>query len=91
MTGIWRRIRGGDAPGLTCAELVELVTDYLDGSLSDDERGRFEAHLRDCEACTNYLDQIRQTIAVVGRVEPEDLSDEARSELLAAFRSWTRD
>jgi len=84
-------MRGGTPPDLTCVELVELVTDYLDGGLSDDDRRRFEAHLRDCEACTNYLDQIRQTIAVVGRVEPEDLSDEAKSELLAAFRGWTRD
>ena len=91
MTGIWRRIRVGTPPDLTCVELVELVTDYLEGGLSDDDRARFEAHLRDCEACTNYLDQIRQTIAVVGRVEPDDLSDEAKSELLAAFRGWTRD
>ena len=84
-------MRGGKPPDLTCVELVELVTDYLEGGLSDDDRARFEAHLRDCEACTNYLDQIRLTIAVVGRVEPDDLSDEAKSELLAAFRGWTRD
>ena len=91
MTGIWHRIRGDNAPGLTCIELVELVTDYLEGGLSDDEREQFEAHLGECEACANYLDQIRQTIAVVGRVEPEDISDEAKAELLAAFRGWTRD
>ena len=91
MTGIWQRIRGRNAPDLTCVELVELVTEYLEDGLSEEERKRFEDHVRDCEACANYLDQIRETIAVVGRIEPDDLSDGAKAELLAAFQGWARD
>ena len=68
MTSIWQRIRGRSEPGLTCIQVVELVTDYLEGGLSEADRARFDAHLSGCDGCTNYLDQIRVTIAVVGRV-----------------------
>jgi predicted anti-sigma-YlaC factor YlaD len=91
MTSIWQRIRGRSEPGLTCAQVVELVTDYLEGGLSDVDRARFDAHLSACDGCTNYLDQIRVTIAVVGRVREEDLSAEAKAGLLTAFRGWARD
>lgn len=94
MSGIWNRIRGGKDPPegnpLTCQEVVELVTAYLEGGLTTDERQRFEVHLAGCSGCTNYLDQMRETIRVVGRVEVDDLSEKATSELLAAFRSWDR-
>ena len=79
------------SPRLTCAQVVELVTDYLEGGLSEADRARFEAHLSGCDGCTNYLDQIRVTIAVVGRVHEDDLSAEAKAGLLAAFRGWDRD
>ena len=88
MTSIWQRIRGRSEPALTCAQVVELVTDYLEGGLSDADRARFEAHLSVCDGCTNYLDQMRVTIAVVGRVREEDLSDEVKAGLLTAFRGW---
>ena len=88
MTSIWQRIRGRREPGLTCAEVVELVTDYLEGGLSEGDRARFDAHLSECDGCTNYLDQMRVTIAVVGRVREDDLSDELRAGLVAAFRGW---
>ena len=90
MTTIWQRIRGGKPRGLTCIELVELVTDYLEGNLGEDERARVEHHLAGCDACTAYIDQMRVTIAVVGRIEVDDLSDAAKAELLHAFRDWTR-
>ena len=73
-----------------CRELVELVTDYLDGRLPPADRARFEAHLADCEYCETYLDQMRQTIRALGRLPEESLSDEARDALLAAFRGWSR-
>ena len=88
MTRIWQRIRGRGEPGLTCAQVVELVTSYLEGGLSEAERARFDAHLSDCDGCTNYLDQMRVTIAVVGRVREDDLSDELKAGLLTAFRGW---
>ena len=59
--------------------------------MSDADRARFDAHLSACDGCTNYLDQMRVTIAVVGRVREDDLSDEAKAGLLAAFRGWARD
>ena len=75
---------------LTCRELVELVTDYLDGALPAAERARFEAHLRTCDACATYLDQIRVTVAMAGRLSEERIAAPAREALLGAFRSWRR-
>jgi anti-sigma factor RsiW len=73
---------------IVCRQAVELVTDYLEGALSPRERARFEAHLRECPHCTAYLDQIRRTIAAVGRVEPESLAPEVRNELVGLYRRW---
>jgi anti-sigma factor RsiW len=85
----WRR-RGSanDAGGLTCRELVELVTDYLEGALPESERARFEVHIAACEHCTAYLQQMRDTIRVVGAIEPGALEPEMERDLLAAFRNW---
>jgi predicted anti-sigma-YlaC factor YlaD len=78
------------APELTCAELVELVTEYLEGGLTTVDRERFEEHLGHCGWCLIYLDQMRETIAVVGRLHPDDLSPELQDALLDAFRDWRR-
>lgn len=78
-------------PEMPCRELVELVTEYLEGGLSARDRARFEAHIADCEYCETYLEQLRETIRVLGRLPEESLSPEARSALLDAFRSWTRE
>ena len=75
---------------LTCEELVELVTEYLEGGLTDADRERFEEHVVACGGCSNYLDQIRTTIALAGRVTVDDLMEETKTELLAAFRDWKR-
>jgi anti-sigma factor RsiW len=76
---------------MTCAELVELVTAYLDGALDAETEQRFVEHLEVCDGCEIYVDQMRRTIAEVGQVEPETLSDETRDGLLQAFRSFPRD
>ncbi|HEV8603589.1 MAG TPA: zf-HC2 domain-containing protein [Gaiellaceae bacterium] len=73
---------------LSCQELVELVTDYLEEALPPEDRARFEAHLEPCEGCTTYLDQMRTTIELVGRLTPEHLDPEAEAVLLRAFRDW---
>jgi len=73
---------------LTCQEMVELVTDYLEGRLDERARARFEAHVAECEACSLYIEQMRQTIVTLGRIPPETVSPEAEEELLAAFRNW---
>ena len=75
---------------ISCQELVELVTDYLEGALDDRDRARFDAHIAGCEHCSTYVEQIRLTIMVAGRLTEDDLNVQsaARDELLAAFRDW---
>ena len=75
-------------PGLVCQEVVELVTDYLEGALSPADRRRFEAHLAGCPHCTEYLAQIRETIRLAGRVTPEDLTQAMRTDLTDLYRRW---
>jgi anti-sigma factor RsiW len=75
---------------INCQELVELVTDYLEGALEPADLRRFEEHLAACGKCTEYMAQLRATIRAVGQITPEDLSPEAESELLEVFRDWTR-
>ena len=73
---------------LTCAELVELVTDYLEGGLSARDRERFEEHLMFCDGCDVYFAQIRRTVAVSGRLREEDLPGGFEERLLVAFQGW---
>ena len=75
---------------LSCVELVELVTDYFDGSLSWSERRRFERHLGACDACSEYLEQMRLVVEATGRLDEESISAPAREALLAGFRDWRR-
>jgi anti-sigma factor RsiW len=79
-----------DAIALGCQEFVELVTAYLEGGLDAADHRRFEEHLADCGDCTQYLEQIRQTIRVTGSLRPEDLSADAEEALIKAFRDWRR-
>jgi hypothetical protein len=76
------------AEHVSCQEVVELVTDYLDRALHPDEASLFEQHVNFCDGCEWYLDQMRATIATTGRVTEEDLPHETRDKLLAAFREW---
>ena len=73
---------------LSCQELVELVTDYLEGVLPPGECVRFEAHLTECDGCTRYLEQMRLTIAAVGHLSEESIEPAARADLLQLFRDW---
>jgi len=73
---------------LVCQQVVELVTDYLEGGLRDPARRRFEKHLAGCPHCTEYLAQIRETIRVAGRVTPEDLTPQMRDDLTDLYRRW---
>ncbi len=81
---------GGAEQELACRELVEVVTDYLDGALPVPDRARFEAHLADCPYCVEYVAQMRRTIEAVGKL-PAAPPDPARQKaLLEAFRDWRR-
>lgn len=73
---------------MVCKQAVELVTDYLEGTLSARDRRRFEAHLRTCPNCSAYLRQIKATIELTGTIEPEDLSPEAMTDLTNLYRRW---
>ena len=73
---------------LVCQQVVELVSDYIEGALSRLERRRFEAHLRKCPNCSNYLTQMRATIRATGTLHPDDLSPQAQTELTDLFRTW---
>jgi anti-sigma factor RsiW len=73
---------------MTCREIVELVTDYFEGALSEVDRRRFEEHIDECEWCSRYLEQMRVTIHTVGHIDEASLSPEAKDELLHAFRDW---
>ncbi len=73
---------------MTCTQIVELITEYLEGGLSSADRERFEEHIGFCDWCLAYLDQMRQTIATVGRLRNEDLPKELEQSLLTAFRDW---
>jgi anti-sigma factor RsiW len=76
------------AAPLTCVDFVEIVTEYFEGSMSAENRRRFEEHLAACPGCTAYLKQMRDTIRAVGSVTEDDLSVPARAALLDAFRDW---
>ena len=75
---------------MSCKELVELVTDYLEGAMPPEKRLRFEQHLGLCHGCVNYVDQMRKTVVTVGSLQEQDLPPEARAALLDVFRDWKR-
>ncbi len=75
---------------LTCQELVEIVTDYLEDALPPAERERFERHLAVCDGCTAYMAQMKQTIEAVGRIDEEAIPPQVMDRLLEAFRTWKR-
>jgi anti-sigma factor RsiW len=76
------------APRLTCREVVELLSDYLEDMLPAREHARVEAHLATCPECTAYLDQLRATIGTLGRLREQDVPPPLRARLLTAFRGW---
>jgi anti-sigma factor RsiW len=78
------------AEHISCQEVVELVTDYVEGALDPEEASLFEQHLNFCDGCVWYVDQMRTTISTVGRVDEEEVPPEARERLMAAFRDWRR-
>ncbi len=76
---------------LSCQEIVELVTDYLEGAMPPTERLRFEHHLSYCPGCVTHVEQIRELILVTGQIPSEQtLPPELRAGLLAQFRDWTQ-
>jgi anti-sigma factor RsiW len=74
---------------LTCHEVVDIITDYLDDALSPGDRRRVAEHLAICDGCTAYLEQMRETIRLTGMLTEEQIPDDQKQRLLEAFRTWT--
>lgn len=79
-----------DHPHITCREVVELVSDYLERAMTVRETALFEQHLLTCDGCVSYVDQLQHTINAVGRISEEDVPADAREKLMNAFREWKR-
>ena len=75
---------------ITCQQLTEVITEYLEGTMPHEDRGAFEAHLAICPGCVHYLEQMRQTIEAVHELRPEHVEATVPDDLLEAFRSWKR-
>jgi predicted anti-sigma-YlaC factor YlaD len=73
---------------MPCQELVELVTDYLEGCIAPAERIRFKEHLATCSGCRTYLEQMGMTLRALGHVPAPSISAEAREQLLSVYRGW---
>ena len=73
---------------MSCKELVELVTDYLEGALSPADQQRFDLHIAKCDWCKLYIDQICLTIKAAGKLTEDSLEPRVKEELLAVFRGW---
>jgi hypothetical protein len=96
----WTEVRGEKTPRamedhkvtttgeMSCRELVESITEFLEGAMPHDDPLRLEQHLEECPYCQNYLDQMRQTIEALGHLSEESIAPRARDELLAVFRDW---
>ena len=74
---------------LTCREVVELVTAYLEGDLPPTEAARVEAHVAECDGCETVVAEMRDTIRLTGMLTEDELTPDQRETLLGAFRDWT--
>jgi anti-sigma factor RsiW len=77
-----------DVEHVTCKEFVEVLTDYLDGALDPGERSEIERHIVICRGCSNYIEQMRSTIHLLGRLADEGPGDAHTEKLLGMFREW---
>jgi anti-sigma factor RsiW len=75
---------------LTCQEVIELLSNYIDDALEPGDRRRVDEHLALCDGCSTYLDQMRETIRLAGMVTEEQVPEDEKAALLAAFRGWRR-
>lgn len=76
--------------GYTCREVVDLAAEYVEGAMTPEEATLFEMHLNFCDGCFTFIDQIRETASIAGRITEEQVPEETKVALLEAFRDWRR-
>jgi predicted anti-sigma-YlaC factor YlaD len=76
---------------ITCRQAFDLVAGYLEGALGPRDLALFEAHLGECELCTEHFRQIRITMTVTGGLREEDVDPGVREDLMALYRRWRAD
>jgi anti-sigma factor RsiW len=88
-----RKCRAGMANEnvITCQEFVEMVTDYMENVLLPETKAQFEKHADNCPGCDTYLNQMRQTIAILHKIADEPVSADTRQRLLQAFGQWRQE
>ncbi len=86
-----QRLIGYMVGNFTCHEIAELVTDYLEGSLTLTQRVRFQMHIGLCVACRNFLRQMKYTVSTLGQIPTEPVPPHIKEELLRRFRTWKKD
>jgi len=72
-----------------CRDLVELVTEYLEGTLPPQVRGAVERHLDECADCLEFVAQSRLTVAATGSLRADSLPASSQQQLIQAFRALT--
>ena len=77
--------------GYTCKEVIDIAAEYVEGAMTTSQLTRFELHLNFCDGCFTFVDQIRATAAMAGRLSEEQIPDDTKAKLLAAFRDWNRE
>jgi predicted anti-sigma-YlaC factor YlaD len=75
---------------MQCSELVQLVTDYLEGALPSRGRQAFDEHLAGCAGCRAYVEQTRQAVSMLGAAAPEEVDDDLCADLLDLFKEVHR-
>lgn len=75
---------------MRCIEVVELMTEYLEGTLADSDRARFEEHISGCDGCRAYLEQLRLTLRLLRDTADVPVPESVERELVEAFRDWRR-
>lgn len=83
-----KRMRNDTQQEMACQELVEVITDYLEGTLAASDRVRFDTHLSTCAACREYVEQMRAVIRLSGGLTARTIEPTTRESLLRAFRRW---
>ena len=86
-----QQLMGYMVGNFTCQQIAELITDYLEGSLTLTQRVRFQMHVGLCLACRNYLSQMKYTVATLRQLPSDPIPPQIKEELLRRFQTWKKE